>query len=67
MATGERVTLYFGENEVELRRRFEKLNLKTGVCMNRLYIACLEACIATLEKEMPKNREFKLNGEKVVL
>ena len=60
-----RANVYFGP-QVKLLVRLAGLALKhRGVSVSGLIVTCVQACIDTLEEEIPTKRKFKLNGKVV--
>jgi len=60
-----RICVYFGSNVGLLKRLVELSMRHRGVSVAGLIVTCCEACIDTLETDMPTKRVFKLNGRNV--
>ena len=60
-----RICVYFGTNVGLLKRLVELSMRHRGVSVAGLIVTCCEACIDTLEADMPTKRVFKLNGRNV--
>ena len=59
-------SIWFARDMQRLRHRVEAL-AEYGISFNSIVMACLEACIDTLEKECPTKRRIVINGKVVIL
>lgn len=60
------LSLYMGKEQQPLIDRYVAVAAKNRLSVAKLVMVCMEACIDTLEKEVPVKREFTLNGRKVI-
>lgn len=61
------LTVYFGPEKAPLLTRLRALSTQYKISDASILVACLEACLDTLEKEIPKRRSFQLNGQQIIV
>jgi hypothetical protein len=59
--------VYLKSEEVAIWDRLDKLARRYKLSTSSLVVTCVMACVETLEKEVPKSREFVLNGNTIVV
>ena len=59
--------IVFGLKYMDLFKRLRAIKQLHKISVSKLMVVCAWACIDTLEKEIPKYREFLLNGKKIQL
>jgi len=62
-----RLNLYVRADEVEILERFRALEAKTNKGCSSIIMACMMACVDTLEKDLHKKKVITLNGKKVMM
>jgi hypothetical protein len=67
MAKRNQVFVYWPDDQLELRKRLKVLCKQFPVSFSSILVGCVASCIDTIEKELPKKRVFKLNGQDVTL
>lgn len=59
--------LYIPKKKQQLFDELKVLGDEFGLSVPRLIVLCVEACIDTLKKEIPKKRKFTLNEKEVIV